>query len=57
MTTTCMLLSTTEMTSKCSKLCIETSRLRFVFEHFDVIFLVDKGKDHEKLLSVCCLDL
>lgn len=34
----------------CLKLCIETS-------HFDVISLVDEGKDHGKLLSVCYLDL
>ena len=25
----------------------------WIFEHFDVISMVDKSKDHEKLLPIC----
>ena len=41
-----------------SKLYGKTTRLRLVlppqrFEHIDVISMVDKSTDHEKLLSIC----
>ena len=42
------------MTSKFSKLYSKTTRLRLVlqrFEHIDVISMVDKSTDHQKLLS------
>ena len=43
-----------QMTSKCSKLCSETTRLRLVaFQHFDIISMVVKSTDHRKLLSIC----
>ena len=43
---------------KISKLYSKTARLRLVlplqsFEHIDVISMVDKSTDHEKLLSIC----
>ena len=42
------------MTSKCSKLCSETTRLQLVaFEHFDIISMVVKSTDQGKLLSIC----
>ena len=45
------------MTSKCSKLCSKTTRLRLVaFEHFDIISMVVKSTDHGKLLSICKIE-
>ena len=58
-----VLLSTIEMTSQCSKLRSETTRLRLVVNcgsenlvlniFGDVISMVDKSTDHGKLLSIC----
>ena len=52
-----VLLSTVEMTSKCLKLCVKLlargSWFHLSFEHFDVISVVDKRRDHGKLLSIC----
>ena len=58
-----VLLSTIEMTSQCSKLRSETTRLRLVVScgsenlvlniFADVISMVDKSTDHGKLLSIC----
>ena len=52
-----VLLATIEMTSKCSKLKWnnnhEAVSLKSL-EHFGVISMVDKSKDHGKLLSICC---
>ena len=40
---------------KCSKLCSETTHLRLVvrLEFYDVISMVYKSVDHEKLWSIC----
>ena len=48
----------TEMRSKCSKLCSETTCLRLVvhlsFEYFDVISKVEfESTDHGKLFLIC----
>ena len=49
-----VILTTVKMTSKCSKLCSETTRLRLVAPlHFDVTSMADRSTDHGKLLSIC----
>ena len=52
----CVLLSTIEMASKCSKLYRETTRrsswFHLSFEHFDIISVVDKSTDNRKLLLI-----